>query len=62
MKFAEKFHKKMKKESSTTDKKEIKPKINNKQSLPAWFSKEQDVSETTSEDIEELDKLLTELI
>ena len=46
MKFAEKFHKKMKKqlEENTKDK-EKKKTAPTKQTLPAWFSKEQEVEE-----------------
>ena len=63
MKFAEKFHKKMKKqlEENTKDKEKKKP-TPTKQTLPAWFSKEQEVEEVTDEDMEELDKILTELV
>ncbi len=63
MKFAEKFHKKMKKqlEDNTKDKEKKKP-TPAKQTLPAWFSKEQEVEEVTDEDMEELDKILTELV
>ena len=61
MKFAEKFHKKLKKKEETTPK-EVKKKEPVKQPVPAWFSKEQTLTETTDEEMEELDKLLTELI
>ena len=61
MKIAEKKHKKLKKiitnknEKTTTYKK-------TESSEPAWFKKEQDIIETTEEDVEELDKILNELI
>ena len=61
MKIAEKQHKKLKKiitsknEKTTTYKK-------TESSEPAWFKKEQDIIETTDEDIEELDKILNELV
>ena len=60
MKFAEKEHKKMKKT--------IKPKFENNKTktkdgkLPLWFGTEQNINETTSEEVEELDKILNELI
>jgi len=60
MKFAEKEHKKMKKA--------IKPKFENTKmktkdsKLPLWFGTEQNINETTSEEVEELDKILNELI
>lgn len=60
MKFAEKEHKKMKKA--------IKPKFENTKTktkdskLPLWFGTEQNINETTSEEVEELDKILNELI
>ena len=64
MKFAEKFHKKMKKQ--LTDKEEIKKvpkeKKEKEQTLPAWFGNEQKIEETTNEEIEEIDKILKELV
>ena len=42
-------------------KKEAKP-VKNEKNIPAWFNKEQDIVETTREEVEELDKILTELI
>ncbi len=59
MKIAEKYHKKLKKQFAETNKQVKKEK---EQSLPAWFSKEQEIEETNEEDLEELDKILTELI
>ena len=61
MKIAEKYHKKMKKQLQET--KEIKKaKEPKEETLPAWFGNEQKISETTDEEIKELDKILTELV
>jgi len=60
MKIAEKYHKKMKKQLTET--KKPKEKKEQEQSLPAWFSKEQEIEEASSEEIEELDKILKELV
>lgn len=60
MKIAEKYHKKMKKQLAET--KKPKEKKEQEQHLPAWFSKEQEIEETSSEEIEELDKILKELV
>ena len=59
MKIAEKYHKKMKKQLSPEKKEEHKVK---ETSLPAWFGNEQKIEETTQEEVEELDKILTELV
>ena len=60
MKIAEKYHKKLKKQFAENSKKE--PKKEKEQQLPAWFSKEQTIEDTNDQDLEELDKILTELI
>ena len=57
MKMAEKYHKKLKKQSQTLSVKQEKEKP-----LPVWLGKEQKEEETTEEEMEELDKILTELI
>lgn len=61
MKIAEREHKKMKKvltkdkaKTSTTKKQEAK--------LPAWFDKELENNETSEEEVEELNKILEELV
>ena len=60
MRFAEKEHKKMKKIMKP---KEEKVKIKEKDSnLPAWFTKENDIEQTTSEEVEELDRILNDLV
>ena len=61
MKFAEKEHKKMKKakENKTPVKEEKKKNVTQ---IPAWFESKQDLTETTQEEVEELDKILKELI
>ena len=60
MKFAEKEHKKMKKIiKHKHEKTDSKSKDSN---LPIWFESEQNINETTTEEVEELDKILNELI
>ena len=59
MRIAEKYHKKMKKQLSVSHPVEKKEK---ESSLPAWFEKEQKIEETTAEEVEELDKILSELV
>ena len=65
MRFTEKEHKKLgkifqKKNNSTSE----KPKVvkNDEKNLPAWFNKEQEVSQTSAEEEEEMDKILKELV
>ncbi len=60
MQITEKEHKKIKK---LIKPKEVKVK-NDKTSkdIPAWFNKEQEVLETSKEDIEEMNKILSELV
>ena len=65
MKVAEKEHKKLKKminsnkDDSVKEKKVVK---NDDKNLPAWFNEEQKVTTATDEEIEELDKILNELV
>ena len=59
MKITEKEHKKLKKI--------IKPKVkdikkDNVKNLPIWFKEKQDVDKMSDEDVEELDKILNELV
>lgn len=61
MQITEKEHKKIKK--LIKPKETIKVKnSNSEKNIPAWFNKEQEVLETTKEDIEEMDKILSELV
>ena len=61
MAIAEKEHKKMKK--MLTPKKEVTSKtVSKKEEVPVWFNKEHDVDTASDEDVEELDKLLNELV
>ena len=61
MKFAEKEHKKMKK--AKENKQPVKEEKQKKTTpLPAWFESKQDLTETTQEEVEELDKILKELV
>ena len=64
MKFAEKEHKKMKKMiKSKEDKIKVKDKSKEKDSnLPVWFNKNNDIEQTTSEEVEELDRILNDLV
>ena len=59
MRIAEKYHKKLKKQFNE---KTVVKKVEKEEHLPAWFKKEQEIKETSEEDIEELDKILNELI
>ncbi len=62
MRYTEKEHKKLK----GIVKKEVADKKSNSsvkdENLPAWFHKEQNVTQTTNEEVEELDKILNELV
>ena len=60
MKFAEKEHKKMKKIIKPKPEKVDSKVKDNK--LPIWFESEQKINETSVEEVEELDKILNELI
>ena len=64
MKFTEKEHKKLKKIGKSKTTKEIKAgkEVKEDNSIPAWFNKEQEVIETTQEEVEELDNILKELV
>ena len=61
MKFAEKKHKEMYKAIHKKEEKVSTKKVK-EEKLPAWFNKEQEISETTKEEQEELDKILNELV
>lgn len=64
MKVAEKEHKKLKKavenRKNNVTVKTVKAKEDS--NLPAWFNKEQEVKTTSNEEIEEMDKILSELV
>ncbi len=60
MKYTEKEYKKAKQISKKETQKKEKPIKEEK--LPAWFSQEQKVSAVSDEDVEELDKILKELV
>ncbi len=59
MRITEKNHKKLKKQFNEN---KVVKKVDKEENLPAWFKTEQDIKDTSEEDIEELDKILTELI
>ena len=59
MKYTEKEHKKLKQMGQKTEEKKNPKK---EVSLPAWFHEEQKLQETSSEDEEEFDKILKELV
>jgi len=61
MRITEKEHKKLKKIVQPKEKNNIKTHGVDK-AVPAWFNKEQDISQTTDEEVEELDKILNELV
>ena len=63
MKLTEKEHKKLKKIIKPNEKKvSSNTKVHNNQELPVWFNKNNEVSDTTEEDVEELDKIINELV
>lgn len=64
MRYTEKEHKKLNNYVKTKDKKAEKDKKASKQeeNLPAWFHQEQELHETSSEEKEEMDAILKELI
>ena len=61
MKIAEKYHKKMKKLLQEKETKKPQPKEQS-QNVPAWFNSSQNIEEATDEEMEELDKILNELV
>ena len=62
MRYTEKEHKRLNKlnKEKTAVRTYTKPK--KEESLPAWFNEEQNISETSKEEQEELDKILNELV
>ena len=62
MQYTEKEHKKLNKMVHANEQKKEEKVINKKEELPAWFNKEQDILQTTDEEVEELDKILKELV
>jgi len=64
MRITEKEHKKLRKlikPKETISKSKI-IKTNDQQNIPIWFNKEQDLEATTQEEIEELDRILNDLV
>ena len=63
MRYSEKEHKKLNKivKDKATNAKPISKQVK-EEALPAWFNKEQEVLETTKEEAEEMDKILSELV
>ena len=59
MRFTEKKHKELNK---VVHKEKTVTKKVKEEKLPAWFNKEQEISETTKEEQDELDKILNELV
>ena len=62
MKIAEKEHKKMNKMVHAKEKEVSKEKNLKEKNVPAWFNQEQELEATSSEEVEELDKILNELV
>ena len=62
MRIAEKEHKKMKKNYSSKEEKTIKKSASKEDNVPAWFNNTQDIDKTSKEDVEELDRILNELV
>ena len=62
MKITEKEHKKLKKMVQSTNKDKPSHKSSTEKAVPVWFNKEQEIKETSDEEVEELDKILNELI
>ena len=60
MKLTMKEHKKLKKIIKPKEKKITK--TDNTQDLPIWFNKENEVEETSEDDVKELDEILNELV
>lgn len=61
MKFAEKEHKKMKKVAKPKDKK-VTYRKDNDSNLPTWLNTDNDIDKISKEEVEELDKILNELV
>ena len=60
MQLTMKEHKKLQKIIKPNEKKTVKAK--NNQELPVWFNKENEVEETSQDDVKELDEILNELV
>ena len=60
MQLTMKEHKKLQKIIKPNEKKTVKAK--NNQELPVWFNKENEVEETSEDDVKELDEILNELV
>ena len=59
--FTEKKHKEIKKAITKKEEKNTTKKVK-EEKLPAWFNKEQEILETTEEEKDELDKIISELV
>ena len=55
------MRKKMKKAVNPKEKKVVYKK-DSENNLPSWFKTENDINQTTKEEVEELDKILNELV
>ena len=64
MRFTEKEHKKLGKifQKKTTSEKSSNNTSKEEKNLPAWFNKEQEIVKTSEEEVEEMDKILSELV
>lgn len=62
MRITEKEHKKLNRLVHSKEKESTKEKPVKDGSVPAWFNQEQEVVETSQEEVEELDKILKELV
>ena len=64
MRFTEKEHKKLGKifQKKTTTEKRSSNTSKEEKNLPAWFNKEQEIVKTSDEEVEEMDKILSELV
>ena len=61
MKMAEKEHKKMKKLETSKPDKVVNTVKKEKTTVPSWFHQEQNIEETSQEELKELDQILNEL-
>ncbi len=62
MRYTEKEHKKLYKIKNEKEDKKEKTSSKKEENLPAWFHKEQELQETTSEEVEEMNSILNELV
>ena len=62
MSYTEKEYKKLNQSNKKNHSIEKKESIKKEENLPAWFHENHDLQETSEEEVEELDKILNELI